>query len=100
MKEMKGEPVRRTLNVWVQPLASQNEIVGYRNGYLRIRVKAKPTDGKANRLCREVLATALGIAPSRIEIISGASARYKRMRVNEVESTCWRECLKKWEGLR
>lgn len=74
------------LNIWVQPRASRNEILGFREGYLHIRVTAAPTEGEANHLCRQVLAEALGISPSRVEILSGHKTRRKRMRVRGVEA--------------
>ena len=73
------------LEVWVQPRASRNEILGYREGALRIRVTAAPAEGEANRLCRETLAKALGVSVSRVEIVGGHKSRRKRVRVTEVD---------------
>ena len=95
-KESNGDP-GRILSLWVQPRASRNEILGYREDWLRVRVTAAPTEGEANRLCREVLAEALGIPPSRVEILSGHRARRKRVRVRGVEVARWQALDKKWE---
>ncbi len=72
------------LNVWVQPRASRNEILGFQDEYLRVRVIAPPAEGRANHLLREVLADALGISLSRVEILSGHNARRKRIRIIDV----------------
>ena len=84
---MKKDPCQSSetiLNVWVQPRASRNEISGFQDEYLRIRVIAPPSEGKANHLLREVLAEALGISVSRVEILSGHNAMRKRIRVIDV----------------
>ena len=95
-KESNGNP-ERILSLWVQPRASRNEILGYRGDGLRVRVTAAPAEGEANRLCREVLAEALGIPPSRVEILSGHRGRRKRVRVLGVEAARWTVLDKKWE---
>ena len=97
MKKGSNEDPEKILSLWVQPRASRNEILGYRNDWLRVRVTAAPTEGEANRLCREVLAEALGIPPSRVEILSGQRARRKRVRVLGVEAGRWQILDKKWE---
>ncbi len=74
------------LNIWLQPKASRNEICGYREGFLRVRVTAPPADGEANLLCRQVLAKALGIPAADVEIVGGQKSRRKRVRVRGVES--------------
>jgi uncharacterized protein (TIGR00251 family) len=65
----------------VQPRASRNEILGYQNDLLRLRVTAPPIDGEANQLVRIILAEALGIPPSRVEIIKGGKGRRKKVRI-------------------
>ncbi len=81
----------KILDVYVQPRACRNEILGYRNEFLKMRVTASPTGGEANRLCQEILAKALGTSPSRVEILSGHKARRKRLRVNSVNEALWQK---------
>ena len=97
MKKENNRVSKKILDLWVQPRASRNEILGYRDKWLRVRVTAAPTEGEANRLCREVLAEALEIPPSRVEILSGHRARRKRVRVDGVEAARWQILGKKWE---
>ncbi len=81
----------KILDVYVQPRASRNEILGFKNEFLKIRVTASPTGGEANRLCQEILAKALGTSPSRVEILSGHKARRKRLRVHAVNEALWQK---------
>jgi uncharacterized protein (TIGR00251 family) len=81
MKKEQAKAEAQILDVWVQPRASRNEIVGFQGDYLRIRVTAPPSEGEANLLLREVLADALDISRSQVEILSGHKARRKRVRV-------------------
>jgi len=48
---------------------------------LKARVRAAPVEGEANDALRKLLAKSLGIAPGRIDVASGASARIKRLRI-------------------
>lgn len=50
-------------------------------GSLLAKVRARPQDGKANDAVRDLLASALKVAPSRIELLRGATSREKQFRV-------------------
>lgn len=54
------------------------EIAG---GQLVAKVRAKPEDGKANAAVLALLAAALGLAPSRLELLRGATSREKLFRI-------------------
>ena len=92
MKESSPVMKERVLEVWVQPRASRNEIVGYRDRFLRLRVTAPPVEGEANQSVKRLLAEALGISPSKVEILKGEQGRRKKVRVLEVP-------LRNWERL-
>jgi uncharacterized protein (TIGR00251 family) len=98
MKEKDRPLTEKILSIYVQPRASRNEILGYRDNSLRIRVVAAPSGGEANRLCREILAKWLGTSPSRIEILSGHKARRKRLRVSGVDEILWQALEKERKG--
>lgn len=55
------------------------EIAGSR---LCAKVRAKPEDGKANLAVATLLAAALGLAPSRVEMLRGATSREKLFRID------------------
>jgi uncharacterized protein len=56
-------------------------VVTVRLTALKIRVRAAPTGGEANASLRQLLADRLGVAASRIDVVAGASARIKRVRI-------------------
>jgi hypothetical protein len=66
------------------------------DGVLRCRVGAAPVDGEANAALCRLLAAELGVAPSAVRIVSGATGRRKRLTVAGVG----REALvARWPGL-
>jgi uncharacterized protein YggU (UPF0235/DUF167 family) len=50
-------------------------------GQLMAKVRAKPEDGKANAAVIALVATALGVAPSRLGLLRGATSREKLLRL-------------------
>lgn len=48
---------------------------------LLAKVRAKPQDGKANVAVLGLVAAALGIAPSQVELLRGATSREKLLRI-------------------
>jgi uncharacterized protein (TIGR00251 family) len=73
-----------TIKIRVQPKASKDEIVGYREGTLRIRVSAPPQGGKANEAAISLLASALGVAKSSIHLVRGRSSREKLVKIESL----------------
>jgi uncharacterized protein YggU (UPF0235/DUF167 family) len=73
------------LEVAVVPRASANRVGPYENGILRVRVVRPPADGEANRAVIRIVAGALGLAPSGLELIAGSTARRKRLRVDGID---------------
>jgi uncharacterized protein (TIGR00251 family) len=69
------------IKVRLTPRASRDEIAGYSDGVLRVRVTAPPVDGKANAALRKLIAKRLGVAPSRVTIERGAKGRDKLLAV-------------------
>ena len=61
--------------------ASRDEIVAWQDDALRVRVSAPPVEGEANIAVRQLLARALGVAPSTVEVIRGERSRDKLVRV-------------------
>ncbi len=69
------------LQVRVQPRARERAVVGWQGTALRVRVTAAPERGEANREVIGLLAEALSVAPSAIQLIRGAAGRDKLLRV-------------------
>lgn len=67
--------------VRVTPRASRNA-VSLDGTAIRIATTTVPEDGKATDAARRLLAEALGVAPSRLTLLRGASARDKVFRLS------------------
>ncbi len=68
--------------VAVQPKSSRNLIVG-RHGYsLKIKLKAPPVDGAANRMLIQFVAKVLKVPKSAVEIVAGHTSRVKQLLVH------------------
>ncbi len=60
---------------------ARSEAIELGEGVLQVKVRAKPDDGKANRAVLELLADALGIGVSRLDLLRGATGRDKLVRI-------------------
>jgi uncharacterized protein (TIGR00251 family) len=75
-------PESAVLIVRVTPRSGRDEIVGWQDDELRVRLRAPPVEGQANEALRRLLASRLGVPQSAIELLTGATARTKRLRVS------------------
>jgi uncharacterized protein (TIGR00251 family) len=85
-----ADPAARSpviLTVHVQPRATRTEVVGMHGEAVKIRLKAPPVDGAANEELVRFLAERLGIGRGGIVLLSGATARTKRLRVSHAGFT-------------
>jgi hypothetical protein len=72
------------IRIKVIPKSSRTELVGYLpDGTWKVKIAAVPEKGKANRELVEFLAEKLGVAKSRIRIVSGQTSPLKRIHVDE-----------------
>ena len=81
MIELAPHPRGVLLPVRAQAGARKNCILGEHNGMLRVAVTAAPEKGKANKAIVEVLAGALKVAKSSIELTAGETSPQKRFLV-------------------
>lgn len=81
-------------SVTIQPRASRNEIVGVHNDTLKIKLTSPPVEGAANKACLKLLGKILGVAPSKLSIVSGASSRNKVIQVEGLDEARFREQLR------
>ena len=72
------------LQVRVTPRSSRDEITGWREGVLLVRLRAPPVEGQANEALRRFLALRLGQRLADIEVISGTTSRTKRLRIQRL----------------
>jgi uncharacterized protein len=70
------------LQVKVSPGASRNEIKSWSSNLLKVRVKAPPEKGKANKELKRFLAKSLGLAQHQIVVRSGETSRIKILAIS------------------
>ncbi len=73
------------VDVHVQPRSGRTAVVGRHGAALKLRVAAPPTDGRANDATCALLARTLGVKDAAVSLVSGASSRTKRVRVDGVD---------------
>lgn len=69
-----------TIALHVQPGAARSAVAGVHDGCLKLRIAAPPIDGRANDAVRAFVAERLGVPRSAVAIVSGDTARRKRLR--------------------
>ena len=74
------------VRVRVQPRAKRTELAGVRDGVVVARVSAPPVDGRANAALCALIAAALGVPKSRVDVVRGAGSRDKVVRVEGVDA--------------
>lgn len=68
--------------VRVQPGASKDEIAGWDNGSLRVRLRARAVEGQANKSLLGFLAESLGLRPYQVALSKGDRSREKLIDVD------------------
>jgi uncharacterized protein (TIGR00251 family) len=71
------------LQVYVQPKASRDAIVGRHGDELKIAITAPPIDGKANQHLSKYLAKQCKVARSQVNILRGELGRHKTISINQ-----------------
>lgn len=73
------------IKVKLTPGSRRDEIVEIHDGALKIRIKAPPVDGKANKYLCGYLAKICEVKESQITIESGQTTRTKTLRIQLAE---------------
>ena len=71
-----------TISVQVHPNAARDEIAGFTDGVLQVRVSAPPVKGKANKQLIALLSRILEVSKSRLSIVKGHTAKSKVMAIS------------------
>ncbi len=72
---VEGEQAR--IIVYVQPNAAQNQVLGFKDGILQVRIAAPPVKGKANQELISFLSSIWEISKSSLTIEKGATSKRK-----------------------
>lgn len=70
------------LKLHVTPRGSKNEIVGWREDVLCVKITAPPVEGSANAAIVKFIADCLGLRKNQVELVSGEKSREKMLRVD------------------
>ncbi len=77
--------IRARITIQLQPRASRSEVLDWNaEGSLRVRVKAPPVAGAANKELIQLLARQLHVAKTRVTLISGATGRKKIIGIEDL----------------
>lgn len=67
------------LQLYVQPKASRDQIVGLHGDAIKIAITAPPIEGKANSHVQKLLATLFAVSKSQVELVKGDISRHKQV---------------------
>lgn len=85
MIALEAHPEGTILPVKAHAAARRNAIRGEQAGALQVSVTQAPEKGKANKAIVALLADALGVRKSQIELVAGDTSREKRFLVRTVD---------------
>lgn len=81
------------LAVKVLPKTAKNEIAGWENDELKIRLRAVPEKGEANKVLIAFLAEVLDLPKSNIELLRGETSRHKLLLIRGLDSAALKKKL-------
>ncbi len=81
---MSSQKSQAGISIRVYPGAARNEVIGFSDGVLRVRVSAPPVKGKANRELLAFLSQLLDVSKDSISIIKGHTSRNKIITINDL----------------
>ncbi|WP_018870770.1 DUF167 domain-containing protein [Thioalkalivibrio sp. ALgr3] len=70
------------LKLRVSPGAREDAVVGWMGDALKLRVRAAPEKGRANRAVERLLAAELGLPADSVRVVSGQTGRDKTVEVD------------------
>lgn len=74
------------LRIKVKPASKTDEIIREADGNLKVKIKAPPVEGKANKYLIEYLAEMLDMPKSKIVLLKGETNSFKTLEIDAEES--------------
>jgi uncharacterized protein len=74
------------LRIKVKPNSKTDEIIREPDGSLKVKIRAQPIEGKANKYLVEFLAQKLGLSKSQVTLLKGESNSFKTLEIDAHES--------------
>jgi uncharacterized protein len=96
MLQLEAHPRGVVLPVRAQAGARRNDVLGVREGMLRVAVTAAPEKGKANRAIVALLSEKLAVPKSSIELVAGDTSTKKRFLIVGGDAAELREKIAPW----
>ena len=84
------------LTVKACPRANRTEVASVDPEWVRVRIQAPPVDGKANAELVKFFAEQFGLPKRSVEILSGDTARLKRVKLSGVTPQAAQDYLKRF----
>lgn len=78
-----------TLRVAVTPGGAKDALAGLAEDRLRVRLRAKAVEGRANAALTDFLAACLGLKSRQVRIVSGDKSRKKTIRIETESEPDW-----------
>ena len=73
------------LRIKVKPGSKTDEIVREADGSLKVKIRAQPIEGKANKYLVEYLAKVLGVPKSKVTLLKGETNSFKTLEIEAEE---------------
>ncbi len=73
------------LRIKVKPNSKTDEIIREADGSLKVKIRAQPIEGKANKYLLEYLGKVLGLPKSGLSLLKGESNSFKTIEINATE---------------
>lgn len=74
------------LRIKVKPGSKTDEIVREADGLLKVKIRAQPIEGKANKYLIEYLSKVLGLPKSKIVLMKGETNAFKTIQIEAEEA--------------
>jgi len=72
------------LSVQLTPNSSRNEIIGYTDDFIKIKVSAPPNENKANKKLIEFVCETFDVSKSNVKFLSGEKSRIKKLLIKNI----------------
>ncbi|MCW5907881.1 MAG: DUF167 domain-containing protein [Chitinophagales bacterium] len=77
------------LRIKVKPGSKTDEIVREADGTVKVKIRAQPIEGKANKYLIEFLSEILRLPKSKINLLKGETNSFKTLEIDATEEYVW-----------
>lgn len=74
------------LHIKVKPNSKKDELTRETDGMIKVRIKAPPVEGKANKYLTTYLAAFFGLSKSKVTLLKGETNQYKTVEIEADET--------------